>query len=188
LRAGGEQAAVKIRNMSANGAMIETPVAPAIGREVVLLRGALAVAGTVIWNSEGRCGLRFTSDVAPKEWLAAPAVQQRRVDEVVALVKADAVTRSNELPALTEARGKARTTQQLVEDLDHLGRLLGDLEDNLSSCHHNLANHGVRLQSLDIAMQMLRAIASQLADPSEVAGGASLQDLRAACAQALGTA
>jgi hypothetical protein len=35
---------------------------------------------------------------------------------------------------------------------------------------------------------MLRAIASQLADPSEVAGGASLQDLRAACAQALGTA
>ena len=37
-------------------------------------------------------------------------------------------------------------------------RLIEDLEEDLSSSADTLARHGVKLQNLDIAMQMVRAI------------------------------
>jgi len=89
LRAGTEQAPVKVRNMSPNGAMIETSVTPVTGSQVELIRGALIARGSVIWTSANKCGVRFSSEVSVKDWLAAPdKSQQQRVDDIVALVKA----------------------------------------------------------------------------------------------------
>jgi hypothetical protein len=183
LRAGREQAPVKVRNMSPNGAMIETPLSPTEGTSVDLMRGRLVARGTVIWSSGKRCGLRFSSEVLVKEWLAAPtAVHQQRVDEMVALVKAGGVP---DAPSL--AVHQARSNEQLVDDLRAVIRLMQDLEDDLASTDETLARHGVKLQSLDIAMQMLRAVSAELTPGSgEQVSLAKLEDLRVTCAKALG--
>jgi len=185
MRAGPEQAPVKIRNMSANGAMVESPVTPPPGTNVDLIRGALRARGVVIWTTKSRCGLQFSSEVSVKEWLAAPTKdQQQRVDEIVALVKAGGAD-------LGQEDGRERETrshEQLADDLRAVVKLMQDLEDDLAASDQTLERHGMKLQNLDIATQMLRAIASELTPD----GGdgpvriARLEDLRVACAQALG--
>lgn len=190
LRAGAEQAAVKVRNMSPKGAMVESPLRPPPGTEVHLIRGVLLAKATIIWSSNNRCGLRFSSEVSVKEWLAAPTkAEQQRVDEIVALVKAGAihpaVADSCDIGASTESRSE----EQLVGDLGIVISLIQDLEEDLSSSTETLARHGLKLQNLDIAMQMIQAIAQELTSDhrDQAISLAKLEDLRIASAQALPT-
>ena len=88
----GSSTPARIRNMSAEGALVEAAVLPEIGALVQLVRGTLIVHGLVIWCAEGRCGLKFSGAVVVQQWRTAPAnAEQHRVDEVVSLVKAGAV-------------------------------------------------------------------------------------------------
>lgn len=187
LRAGAEQAPVKVRNMAPNGAMIETPVTPVVGSDVILMRGALKARATVMWTSATRCGVRFVSEVSVKDWLAPPGkAQQQRVDETVALVKSGGA----ELPQVSSPVLGPRSPEQLIEDLEAVLSLMQDLEDELASSIETLNRHGLKLQNLDIAMQMVRAISAELAPDGdgERASIARLEDLRNACSQALGRA
>ena len=188
MRAGMEQAPVKVRNMSPNGAMVDTSLAPTRGTSVDLMRGPLIARGTVIWSSGNRVGLRFSSDVSVKEWLAPPtAVHQQRVDEIVALVKAGGLPQGDPASADRAASQEARKHEQLVDDLAATMRLLSDLEVDLASCDETLARHAMKLQNLDIAMQMLQAVAAELTPGSdERVSLAKLGDLRVTCAKALG--
>ena len=188
MRAGTEQAPVKVRNMSASGAMVDTPLAPTRGTSVDLMRGPLVARGTVIWSSGNRVGLRFSSEVSVKDWLAPPtAVHQQRVDEIVALVKAGGLPPGDPASLDRTAARDARTHEQLVDDLAATMRLLSDLEDDLAACDETLARHGVKLQNLDIAMQMLRAVSAELIpDSTERVSLSKLEDLRVTCAKALG--
>lgn len=166
--------------------MIELPVMPSAGTTVELMRGALVAKGSVVWSSTSRCGMRFSSEVSVDEWLAAPTkVQQRRVDEIVALVKAGGA----DLVPIDGGPTEPRTKDQLVDDLGVIVRLMQDLEDDLAASDETLERHGTKLQHLDIAMQMLRAVASELTPngSKEPFATARLEDLRVACAQALGT-
>lgn len=184
MRAGSEQSTVKIRNMSSHGAMVESSVTPAVGSEVNLIRGALVCRGTVMWRSPDRCGLRFTSEVFVKDWLAAPTkAQQQRVDDIVALVKAGAA----DLSLGSDDPHEARSHEQIVDDLAAVVRLMQDLGDDLAASEETLERHGMKLQNLDIAMQMMRAVASELTSGGASGSGsiARLKDLRVACAQAL---
>jgi hypothetical protein len=185
LRTGGDQAPVKVRNMSPNGAMFESPVTPVVGAKVDLIRGALVARGTVIWSCASKCGVRFCSEVSVKDWLAAPTkVQQQRVDEMVALVKAG----RTDPPADNESSHEPRSYDQLIDDLAAVVGLMQDLEDDLAASDATLERHGLKLQNLDIAMQMLRAVASELKPNGTESpiSMARLADLRVACAQALG--
>lgn len=187
MRAGGERTPAKVRNMSQNGAMIESSVTPSVGTIVDVVRGALVARGTVIWSSENRCGVRFSSDVSVKDWLSAPTqVQQQRVDDIVALVKAGGAS----LILEDDAANGPRSPEQLVDDIGAVVLLLQDLEDDLAGSDATLERHGVKLQSLDIAVQMLRAVTHELTlDGSEGSVSlARLRDLRVACAKAIGTA
>lgn len=188
MRAGVEQAPVKVRNMSPNGAMVDTPLAPTRGTSVDLTRGPLIPRGTVIWSSSNRVGLRFSSEVSVKEWMAAPgAVHQQQIDEIVALVKAGGLPQGDPAFAARGASREARTHEQLADDLAATLRLLSDLEDDLASCDETLVRHGMKLQNLDIAMQMLRAVAAELMPGSNGRISlARLGDLRVTCAKALG--
>jgi hypothetical protein len=184
IRAGPEQAPVKVRNLSPNGAMIESPLAPSVGTTADLIRGALIARGTVIWSMANRFGLRFASEVSVKDWLAAPSkVQQQRVDEIVALVKAGSSDPGRNDSQVDEARSQS----QLVDDLGAVVRLMQDLEDDLASNDETLARHAGKLQNLDIAMQMLRAVAVELTPGAgdERKSIARLKDLRVSCDQAL---
>lgn len=188
LRAGTEQAAVRVRNMSSNGAMVDTPLRPSPGSEVQLVRGSLLAKGTVVWRTESRCGLRFDSELSVKNWLAVPAAsEQQRVDRIVALAKAGEM-----LPRLLNDDGlyaiyALRSKEQLVDDLGAVVRLMQDLENDLACSEETLGRHGEKLQNLDIAMQMVRAIAHELTAPKfgEPAKIASLENLRVACGKPL---
>lgn len=184
LRAGTQQTPAKVRNMSPNGAMVEVAIVPTSGSQVELIRGALIAQGTVMWTSAGCCGVRFSSEVSIKEWLApANKVHQQRVDEMVALVKSGGAL----LRGDTERSKGLRTPEQLVDDLQAVVMLIQDLENNLVASDETLQRHAMKIQNLDIAMQMLRAVSAELLPERD--GGparlARLEDLRVACAQAL---
>lgn len=159
LRSGTEQVPVKVRNMSPNGALFDTSLALTVGAKVVLMRGALQAQGAVIWNSEGRCGIRFSSRVPVTEWLATHTkTQQQRVDDIVALVKSAGSTP----PPHHLCPPEDRSPEVLAHELEMVIGLMQDMEDDLTTCGETLERHGMKLQNLDIAMQMLRAIAGDL--------------------------
>jgi hypothetical protein len=62
-----------------------------------------------------------------------------------------------------------------------------DLEADLVSSEETVARHSMKLQNLDIVMQMVRAVAGELTSSGSEGptSMASLADLRMACAQAL---
>lgn len=182
LRSGSEQVPVKVRNMSLNGALIETPLAPPTGTEVQLIRGALVASGTVMWSYDNRCGLRFTSNISIKQWLEAPSkAEQQRVDEIVSLVKAGAIPGA--LNGRHKPGSKKAYESQLVDSLSEVVKLLRHLEGDLCSSPETLERHGPSLQNLDIAMQVVNAVLSELS--GDQGPGANLDDLRLVCAQAL---
>ena len=184
LKAGSEQVPVRVRNMSVSGAMIEAPVCPEIGTQVQLIRGSLIAFGEVAWSAGGQCGLRFASALSIKDWLAAPAkVEQQRVDKIVSLVKAGAIPVAFGDP--TPKSGVAGTLEQdAAKELEDVVALLLDLEGDLASSSETLERHGAKLQSLDIAVQMIRATSNKLMGIPNA--GASLEDLRAVCDATLG--
>lgn len=188
LRVEAERASVKVRNMSPTGAMLETPLKLIPGTQVHLIRGNLLTKARVIWSSKNSCGLKFSSEVSVAEWLAAPTKPaQQRVDQIVALVKAGAIVPGvADLAANVPFEGP-RTWPELLEDLQTIVRLMEDLEDDLANSNETLARHGLKLQNLDIATQMVRAVAREVAPtqsgaPAELA---RLKDLRTVAAQAL---
>lgn len=157
-------APVRIRNMSMLGALVEgTIVQP--GCVVRLVRGTLAVSARVAWAVDDRCGLRFDSAASVRDWLAPPSnLQQRRVDELVGLVKAGAVPLPRQ-PAHDAAVGCTTgcATLALARDLAEASRLLTDLAEHLAADAGVVARHTHHLQNFDVALQTIAAVASKLA-------------------------
>jgi hypothetical protein len=182
LRASGVETPVKIRDLSASGAQIESDVLPGVGSPMTLSRGSLSVGGHVTWRAQRRCGVHFTSLISVKEWMANPANrEQHRVDSIVAAVKAGVV------PLVPPEIHHEATSGRFAEDLTSVSQLLELLGDALANDPAVIAEHGLRLQSLDIAIQTLTALAQVLkadakADPSSIA---RLDELRTSCAEAL---
>lgn len=154
LRAGSQQSPVRIRNMSLTGAMIDTPLTPPQGTDVLLVRASLIVRGTVAWSSGKQCGLRFSSEVAVKDWMAAPErLDQARVDEAVRAIKSGSAL-SPEARRLATRGSQPDSRSALNEVLS----LLQELEDDLSSSSETVSRHAAKLQNLDLAMQLLRTL------------------------------
>lgn len=178
---------VRVRNLSRNGAMVELGRAPLAGTSITLIRGSLLATGKVIWKTGNRCGLIFATDLVVRDWLAASNVNplQRRVDEQIAEVRAG--TKRSVDRHFFEIG--AQSNRQLARDLNSVSSLIRDLENALSSCGETLSRHALKLQNLDLAMQMIAAVRSELnagigSDPEAVT---SLKDLRVSCAQVLQT-
>ncbi|QIK79335.1 PilZ domain-containing protein [Sphingomonas piscis] len=179
---------VKVRNMSLTGALIETPVVPPTGTGIHLIRGSYSAEGRVVWADCKRCGVHLSAPVNVREWLAPPAnAEQQRVDDIVALVKAGAVPLPGgafgSRPGLPSDLGK----DQLAADLGRVSQLMEDLGDDLAGEPETLMRHATKLQNLDIAMQMLAAICSELSarDNGDASRMARIEDLRTSCDQAL---
>ena len=182
LRMADKEIPVKIRDLSVSGAQIESTTLPDIGAAITLVRGRLSVEGRVTWCIERRCGLQFTARISVQDWMANPVNrEQRRVDNVVAAVKAGTVPR--EVPA--SQKSKARP--DFAEDLRGVAQLLENLGDTLASDPALVAQHGIEMQNLDIAMQTLNALAGAMRNdaPTDAASIARLNELRTSCAEAL---
>ena len=173
---------VKIRDLSAIGAQIESAVLPDIGSAITLVRGHLSVQGRVTWCIERRGGMQFTARISVQDWMANPVNrEQQRVDNIVTAVKAGAV------PRAAPADQKSKPSPGAAEDLARVSQLLDSLGDALASDPALVEKHGIALQNLDIAMQTLNALAETMkADASaDAASIARLNELRTSCAEAI---
>ena len=182
LYASGVTTEVKIRNLSATGAQIETSLLADIGTAITLTRGHLTMPGHVTWCTERRCGLHFSAPISVQDWMANPVNrEQQRVDHVVALVKAGAV------PLAEPAHRVAGAVCGVAEDLMRVSHLLERLGDALVGDPAIVAQHGTALQNLDIAMQTLTVLAEtmQKGPPADAKSIARLDELRSSCAEAL---
>lgn len=81
----GVSSAVRVRNLSLDGALLEGPNVPNEGQRVMLRRGSLAAEGTVAWRRESQCGIRFDEPIGVAEWVrrAGPDGQQK-IDRAIA--------------------------------------------------------------------------------------------------------
>jgi hypothetical protein len=184
LRGADFSAPVKIRNMSAAGALVEAPAVPQRGAEVQLIRGSLAVPAIVAWSTPGRCGLHFASLVCVRDWLAPVSNSaQQQVDDAVRLLKAGAVP----MPPRSAVQDRARepASAELGRDLRSAARLIEELGDGLSTDEQVLASHADKLQNLDIALQIIAVVADALDGGNAGSIGERLQNLRASCAAAV---
>jgi hypothetical protein len=62
---------VKIREVSPKGAVIQGAASPPTGSRVLLIRGAIAVMGTVVWAKAGRYCLEFQDIIGHEQLLIA---------------------------------------------------------------------------------------------------------------------
>ena len=81
-------APVHVRNMSANGALIEAADPPAPGSPFVLKRGSLKVGGRIAWAASRQAGLAFGAAVCVADWMARQAnARQDQIDEIVSALR-----------------------------------------------------------------------------------------------------
>lgn len=66
LELSGAAVPVKLRNLSAEGALVEGENLPVEGAELVFRRQELSLPARVIWVRGGRCGLSFNEPLSPE--------------------------------------------------------------------------------------------------------------------------
>jgi hypothetical protein len=182
LHASGAETEVKIRDLSETGAQVEGSLLVGVGMPMTLTRGRLSVQGEVAWCKARRCGLKFSTKVSVQDWMANPVNrEQRRVDQIVSAVKAGVV------PMVSAAPYANKAADGVAQDLERVSRLLGCLGDTLASDPAIVAQHGMALQNLDIAIQTLAVLAEAMeaGAPGAAAIRVRLNELRMSCLEAL---
>lgn len=116
---GRTSTAVRVRNLSATGALVESADVPPIGTEIVLRRGTLEAFGNVIWAGSGKAGLAFREPLAVSGWL--PEKGPKRPAE------RDRVAVESTPPARDEALSTATLLLELSAVQAQLGQFGGQL-------------------------------------------------------------
>ena len=148
---------VRIRNMSPAGAMIEGDHLPCVGELVSLRRGTLSASGTVVWRLEGKAGLRFDRQIDVTGWLPTGSTGQQAVDRAFQEMKAAAAAPSYPAQA-PQIPSSPIDTAELLKT----AAALDDLADALAEDPAVVASHGSKLQTFDIAAQLLRRYAASI--------------------------
>ncbi len=146
--------AVRIRNLSPGGALIEAGALPKPGERVMLRRGEDAISGEVVWNEGGKAGLRFEAKIHVARWLPAGQSGQQHVDETFQRIKHAA-------PGSPPSASTAPLQSQMPSALEfrRLARAIDALADELADDPAVVARYGTKLQALDMAGQALRKVA-----------------------------
>jgi hypothetical protein len=154
LLAAGVSHAVRVRNISETGALLDGPTLPSEGATINLRRGSLSADGEVAWQKKGQCGVRFGASVVVSDWVKRiEHGGQARVDQMVALVR--------NLPGSSPGR----PTLAHVETEDSLQSISADLVkvcERLASVHVIVAEHGEELLQLDAIAQRIRHLLTEL--------------------------
>jgi hypothetical protein len=168
---------VRLRDLSDSGAKVEGSLLPKVGAIAQVTRGNLTVSGAVVWREPGSCGLRFTHPVSPEDWVPnRMARDQLQVDGMVAESRLGVGDR-NEPAAAPMVDGLPK---HLSEEMAYVARLLESLGDDLSADPVVIARHMVKMQSLDIAIQILGHLARVIvADhPEQAIAAIGMDNLR----------
>ena len=153
---GRSSAPVRVRNLSATGALIEGTSLPHVGTEIILRRGDLKASGIAVWVASGRAGLSFKSPVAVSSWLPTKEPsRQRHIDRFVFGLK-HAGLAANVAHALP-IEGAGLSMPAVVAGLERLQAELGQLADKLAQDVVLVATHP-EVQFLDEAAQRIGKI------------------------------
>lgn len=148
---------VKIRNMSASGAMIEGPALPPPSAQCRIRRGGLELEGEVVWVVGSRAGIRFDGSAYVAEWLPNGGRTQADVDRVIAEAKSGMASPAPVAASPAPLISRAVDADQAAAVADQLE----SLADALSGDADVVRRHMNKLQALDLAVQTLRKLADQ---------------------------
>lgn len=148
-RGQGAPIAVRVRNLSPTGALVEGPDLPATGSAVRLARGALTVEGEVTRRDDTSAGVRFIGLVQISDWLPGTRNhRQQRVDQLVMEARAGRARQAGggapDAPSPPDYSAIARSLHQASE------ALLGDPD--------LVRRHPGALQAIAIAAQALERL------------------------------
>jgi hypothetical protein len=153
LHFGAQSFAVRIRNLSAGGALLDGSKLPGEGAKVHLRRAHLAAAAEIVWQMQELRGLRFSAEIDVHEWMRQREhVGQQRVDRVV-----DALRRTG---VQTESmQGLAEDTPPHA-DLESLCIALAQISERLANSPaltDAIAEEVLRLEAIILSLRQLTA-------------------------------
>lgn len=158
LLANGVSNRIKVRNLSASGAMIEGASLPREGARIDLRRGAVSLPGRVVWSTGGRAGLEFHGYATAEDWLPNTNPDQRKVDAAAELARQERA-----VGLATRAAAQLPTSARSAAEIAEIANLLDDLADDLAGDPVVIVRYLSKLQVLDVAGQALRATANLMA-------------------------
>jgi hypothetical protein len=193
-RCGGKILAVRIRNVSETGALIEGDDLPGAGEPIHLSRGESEIDGVIAWSVGIRRGVHFSEPVAVETWRSGKPVKpvpgQGRVDLIQAAVRAGTAPAQAAAPAAAPASAPAAAAEdgwtgqidaRLGEELAFVQRLIEALGDELVGDHAIFHRHANALQNIDLASQILGHLSRVMLSPERPAAvrAIGMEDLRA---------
>jgi len=156
LGAGAAAMPVRIRNLSASGALIEGANLPAAGAAVTIRRGGLSVEGALAWRSSNQAGVGFASNISVPAWLPKNGgSKQSAIDRLMFEAKSGPAGQSERPRPVCSLVDPNRALVELVS----LRKELTILEDALVQDVRLVAAHP-DIQLLDIALQRVDRLLS----------------------------
>jgi len=148
---------VRIRNMSREGALVESAAIPSVGSAVELCRGSLSAFGSVIWLAGCKAGVRFDGGIAVAEWLPSGKAGsgQMLADDMVHQARLGAIASAT---TPTSAAPAARRSQ-IPDELLRLCRSLEEASEELAADAVIAERFPGPLQAIDMATQALAKLA-----------------------------
>ena len=152
---------VKIRDLSATGARIETSLVSEVGDAVTLVRGRLSVHARVTRSGARFCGLSFNSPVSIQAWMTNPVLLERQRGRPRVAVEGEVATL---------VHSEAEMAGSVAEELSRVSRWLGIFGQTLANDPEVVTKHGTQLYDLGLAARALAAFAESMqADVAETA-------------------
>jgi hypothetical protein len=158
LRSDGSSAPVNVRNISRNGALIESSALPGPGAAVVLRRGSLEIDGRIAWKAGRKAGIAFGSTIHIADWMSRKlgGGGQDRIDQIISEFKAGIA-----MPASAAGPSAIPGNNPVVAELMALRTELAELGNSLIGDVVLVATHP-EIQALDIAIQRIDRMIGQL--------------------------
>ena len=123
----GQSLAVRIRNLSRTGAMIECPGLPQLGSPIVIERTGFKVGGLLRWASGLRAGVQFDRAIDLAAWSPSLGLSTRNQSDIDSAI---AAVRSGAAPAAMPGSRRALPVDNAVlrgrigEELNCVARIL----------------------------------------------------------------
>jgi hypothetical protein len=153
LNSAGANHPVKIRDLSATGARIESFLVLQVGAAVTLVRGPLSVHAHVGWHAERFCGLSFAAPVSTEDWMANPVNLKRQLGSPGRPIRAEVAA---------PLRWQAESAESVAEQLSRVSRWLVAFGHALATDKNVVFKHGSELFNLGLAARALGALAETM--------------------------
>ncbi|MDQ3045281.1 MAG: hypothetical protein M3R06_09080 [Chloroflexota bacterium] len=176
----------KIRDMSTLGAMLETSFPPVVDATIILTRGKLRAAATVVWTGIQAFGVLFDEPVKVRDWLTDDpdtAIGKESFNRTcIKTVAAQSEKVERPRPEVTPISNIV-VECRLSEEIDYAARIVLSIASVLSNDPVLRTRHAISLQELATSYQTMFEISSIIKEPDkfnavlQVASGSMRQRL-----------